>query len=118
MRIPELLADLVDVPEERLVVALADAVFFLDDSESSNAEGSRRFQRCLSEADMIRRRLEAHGFKIVDIDAAVIRTDKQDRSEKRGDPDRGGAAGALLHATLGSVPINWIETGKLDSTAF
>ena len=67
MRIPELLADLNDDPGERLAVALADAVFFLAESELCDADRSRRFQRCLDEADTILRRLKAHGFQVTRI---------------------------------------------------
>jgi hypothetical protein len=58
-RIRRIINDLNDAPSEALAVALADAVFLLEDSKED------RFSSCLSEADAILGRLRAHGFDVV-----------------------------------------------------
>ena len=75
--IAEILAELTEFPEERLAVALADAVFYLSETDVRANAGSRRFDLCLTEAEVIRRRLKAHGFDIVSAARAQALTEIQ-----------------------------------------
>lgn len=63
MRILALIADLADVPDEQIAVALAEAIFHLEEAEN------RRLEFCVEEAETIRVRLNRHGFDIVSIAA-------------------------------------------------
>jgi hypothetical protein len=58
-RMDRLVGDLSGCPKEAVALALADAVFLLEDASDN------RLELCLNEADAILVRLQHHGFDIV-----------------------------------------------------
>jgi hypothetical protein len=61
VQIAAIIANLDDTPNEGIAVALADAIFHLEDADS------RRFLFCVEEADTVRMRLQRNGFDIVSV---------------------------------------------------
>jgi hypothetical protein len=63
-QIPGLLAELADVPDEGIALALADAIFHLGEAPAE------RIQFCISEAEVVRARLRKVGFDITSVSPA------------------------------------------------